>query len=1015
MKLSKKLSMLVFATFLSTTAAPIVELSAENVKNSANQVPIFTPYVDMGSMSNDDLSTYPANDNYIYSFLNSTGKCQASWAGFESYYKNAPMGRENYIKNNADIVTLSFGGANAGIVANKANSDLAVTCNTANDLAAAIIDMVDHYGADYVDFDIESFLQSVPESIDKKRVDAIKIIQKERPNVKFIFTLPVSTNGLVDEVSGGLKVMRNTIANGFKPEYINIMTMDYGTGVKDMGKAAVNAVDKTAGQISKMYGESVERSYQRIGSIPMIGVQDTTASTGDAHFTLKDVEVVVEHAAKNKIHSLGFWSVGRDKPGAYNIVDSGHSGTNEAKYAYAKKFQSELDKYTPNDTQAPTTPTSVKSTLKTDRVEVAFSAATDNNAVSKYRLYRNGKQVVESNKLLLNDFGVKSNGTYSYQVSALDRKGNESPKSSTICVKTATVNIQAEQYNQASEYRVKGTIVVQNGTYYESQWYVNPGESPGKIQGQWKVVDAKKGTETENSNCSTTSPENQAPTFRGTENKTIFVNDAFDPNAGVSVSDDHDQNLSFRIVNNNLNVNVPGTYTITYEAKDSGNLTTRVERRIQVNSRPVVNTAPKFNGVNDVAIYVGDSFNPEYGVTVTDDHDQNLRFRITQNNVDTAKAGNYSVRYEVTDNGGLTTVATRNVIVQARPVVNTVPVINGATDKTIKQGERFDPMFQVTVTDDKDQNLVPRVTNPVNSNVPGVYVVTYEVTDSGGLTTRVSRNIRVEAQTVPTNGIPKLYINPTYLELNENENYDILGGVSAHDDEDGNITNRITYTTNTQEKNKIVITYTVLDSVGARASGTRTIVFKQTEKPTVIGLIGTKNTTIDFGSQFNPMAGVKAYSVNGDDITNSVAVTGQVNSNVAGLYKLTYTVKINNIDQKKERNIIVKSQNDYNNSTVYPGSGFVVNYNGHVYQSKWYINGATPDQNANGLGNDCWTLLDPDVNDDNIAKYLDAKAYVFGEKVVYNNVVYEAKFWTKSARPDQNSNGAGTNAWKVIK
>ncbi|MGL4589228.1 MAG: immunoglobulin-like domain-containing protein [Mycoplasmatales bacterium] len=934
MKLSKRLSMLVFGTLFISIVSPVAELSAQS-KNVNVQVPLFAPYIDMTTMSDDDLNAYPADSNYIYAFLNSTNQCRASWAGIDSYYKNAPFGRENYIKNEADVVTLSFGGANAGVTPNQANSDLAVTCATASDLAAAIIDMVDHYGADYVDFDIESFLQSVPESIDKKRVDAIKIIKKERPNVKFIFTLPVSTNGLVDEVSGGLKVMRNTIANGYKPDYVNIMTMDYGTGEKDMGKAAVSAVDNTARQISKMYGESIERSYQRLGSIPMIGVQDTTASLGDAPFTLKDVEVVVEHAVRNKLHSLGFWSIGRDKPGANNIVDSTHSGTSEPKYAYAQKFQSELNKYVPNDTEAPTVPTNLKSTVKIDGVEMSYNAAIDNNAVSKYRLYRNGKQVSEGNKLFLNDYTVKSNGTYSYQVSALDRKGNESPKSLPMCVKTETINVQAEQYNSASEYPVRGTIVIQNGTYYESQWYANPGEAPGKVAGQWKIIDPKKENETDNSDCFGVTPENQAPTFKGVENKEIFVGDAFDPKAGVSVIDDKDQNLGFKIINNNLNVNVAGKYTITYEATDSGNLTTRVERIITVNPRPIINTAPKFNGVNDVKIFVGDNFDPEEGVTVTDDYDQNLKYIITQNTVNTAKEGNY--------------------------------------------------------------------------------VVKYEVTDSGGLTTRATRNVRVEALPTPTNKEPVLYINPTYIELEENQSYDALAGVSAYDFEDGNITNKIKYTENIKDKNNVEITYTVVDSAGATATGTRTIVFKESGSTTEVGITGTKNKTIDFASKFDPMAGVKAYSANGDDITNSIKVTGQVNSKVSGLYKLTYTVKINNIVEKKERNIVVKSTNEYNETKVYPGSGFIVNYNGHVYESKWYTMGDTPDKNSNSLGSDVWILLDPEVNDDNISSFLEYKAYVGGEKTIFNNVVYEAKYWTRGERPDQNSNGVGTNSWKIVK
>lgn len=66
--------------------------------------------------------------------------------------------------------------------------------------------------------------------------------------------------------------------------------------------------------------------------------------------------------------------------------------------------------------------------------------------------------------------------------------------------------------------------------------------------------------------------------------------------------------------------------------------------------------------------------------------------------------------------------------------INAAPVIN-ATDKTLTVGDTFDPKADVTATDEEDGNLTDKIEilkNTVDSSKPGVYEVTYKVTDSKG-------------------------------------------------------------------------------------------------------------------------------------------------------------------------------------------------------------------------------------------------------------------------------------------
>lgn len=70
----------------------------------------------------------------------------------------------------------------------------------------------------------------------------------------------------------------------------------------------------------------------------------------------------------------------------------------------------------------------------------------------------------------------------------------------------------------------------------------------------------------------------------------------------------------------------------------------------------------------------------------------------------------------------------------ADPIVNTPPIIH-ANDRELTQGEAFDPLENVTASDQEDGDLSASIQvthNDVDSNQAGVYHVTYEVRDSEG-------------------------------------------------------------------------------------------------------------------------------------------------------------------------------------------------------------------------------------------------------------------------------------------
>lgn len=163
----------------------------------------------------------------------------------------------------------------------------------------------------------------------------------------------------------------------------------------------------------------------------------------------------------------------------------------------------------------------------------------------------------------------------------------------------------------------------------------------------------------------------------------------------------------------------------------------RVTRSITYNATWVMNNAAPVINATDKTLTVGDTFDPKADVTATDEEDGDLTGKIIveKNNVNTDVAGKYEVTYKVTDRKGAT--SRKTIIVTVNPKMeplNEAPTID-VTDKEITVGDKFDPKEGVTAKDKEDGNLTDKIEilkNTVDPSKPGVYEVTYKVTDRKG-------------------------------------------------------------------------------------------------------------------------------------------------------------------------------------------------------------------------------------------------------------------------------------------
>lgn len=80
----------------------------------------------------------------------------------------------------------------------------------------------------------------------------------------------------------------------------------------------------------------------------------------------------------------------------------------------------------------------------------------------------------------------------------------------------------------------------------------------------------------------------------------------------------------------------------------------------------------------------------------------------------------------------------------------TAPQISGIDNVTITVGDPFDPASGVTALDDIDGNLTNSISisGTFDVNVPGVYVITYNVTDQSGNQTTLTRTLTVKLKAI---------------------------------------------------------------------------------------------------------------------------------------------------------------------------------------------------------------------------------------------------------------------------
>jgi Glycosyl hydrolases family 18 len=338
-----------------TATGVILAVSGTGTARAATAWPahVFAPYVDTG-LSNTTLTTVAADYGtqfFTLAFVNGGG-CQWSLPNQSGWQSQVSA-----LQAEGGDVSISFG----GYTVDTDGTDLGAQCSSAAAMATQVESVVTAFNVSHLDFDIESNQQSNNADL-ALTAQALNQVRSwasgNSRQLTISYTIPVLPTGMTTASEG---ILTTAHANGFTPNIVNIMTMDYGSSGTEMGSAANQALDATAGQLESIYGISSGAAYAMLGNTPMIGQNDTSSEI----FSLADASTVESYAAGKGIAWLSFWAEGRDNDGCPNAgyASSTCSGISQSNGAFTQAFQqftsgsSNNGGGTPTPTPTPTTTT----------------------------------------------------------------------------------------------------------------------------------------------------------------------------------------------------------------------------------------------------------------------------------------------------------------------------------------------------------------------------------------------------------------------------------------------------------------------------------------------------------------------------------------------------------------------------------------------------------------------------------------------------------------------------------
>ncbi|HTJ66929.1 MAG TPA: ricin-type beta-trefoil lectin domain protein [Actinospica sp.] len=308
------------ATALAAGGIGLAAAAPASAAGGAYPAHFAAPYLQIASSDAGDMAADQSATGlkyYTLAFLIPQSGCTPEWEDDGSGV-GAFSSQISSLQAAGGNVIISFGGAAGG--------ELAQTCTNVSQLTAAYQNVVNTYGVNRLDFDIEGGVLSDTAST-ARRDQALAALQAADPSVQIDFTLAVAPNGLPTGTGSEYALLQDAKSKGVKVSTVNLMTMDFGNGENALNDAE-SAAQASASQLAGLYGISTSAAYAMEGLTPIAGQNDD-----NEYFSTANAQTLESFAASNGVGELSFWELdGYDKGTGYqyssifNQITGGTSG-----------------------------------------------------------------------------------------------------------------------------------------------------------------------------------------------------------------------------------------------------------------------------------------------------------------------------------------------------------------------------------------------------------------------------------------------------------------------------------------------------------------------------------------------------------------------------------------------------------------------------------------------------------------------------------------------------------------
>jgi chitinase len=204
--------------------------------------------------------------------------------------------------------------------------------------------------------------------------------------------------------------------------------------------------------------------------------------------------------------------------------------------------------------------------------------------------------------------------------------------------------------------------------------------------------------------------------------------------------------------------------------------------------------------------------------------------------------------------------------------------------------------------------------------------------------------------------------------------------------------------------------------------------------------LGDAHALVGFARKMH-LARVSIWSANRDSQCGVQSIDDQVSNTCSGVAQtpLAFTWELGRLDGKPPVRATAPALPDASQlptrdnpaTSPYPiwlatkayRLGDEVVWHQRVYEAKWYTSGYAPDTPVNHLWDTPWRYIGPVLKSDaqsataastKLRTWSSDQVYLAGNQVLWNGMVYQAKWWTQSDTPSSDPTRPNDVPWKVI-